>query len=150
MLDDLDQIGEYGDFILSTFSTPSDVVGYYKNRTGRLRELAIEFIKNKKGQTMPIKQPEETNKDRLMKIADNELRELIDKKEAERFIRWWLRWRTEVGWKRLSRLLTTYSKEFKIPCDPNSKKIETEDSGEINGNWSVEIGRKQWQRMKKY
>jgi hypothetical protein len=66
---------------------------------------------------MAIKQGEEANKDRLMKIADNELR-YLDKEETARFIAWWGRWRTEVGWKRLSRVMTTYAKELQ-------KKVST-------------------------
>ena len=58
-----------------------------------------------------MKQPEEMNKDRSMKIADNELRNVLEKSEVEAVLKWWGRWRTEVGWKRLSRILTTYSKE---------------------------------------
>lgn len=66
---------------------------------------------------------EEQNKDRLMKIADNELRDL-DKEQVSEFINWWGNWRTEVGWKRMSRILTTYAKEIK---KKNYKKDELED-----------------------
>ena len=64
---------------------------------------------------MSTKQPEEMNKDRLARIANNELRSFVEKEQAEPFMRWWLRWRTEVGWRRMSKLLTVYSKEFQIP-----------------------------------
>ena len=72
-----------------------------------------------------MKQPEEMNKDRSMKIADNELRNVLEKSEVEAVLKWWGRWRTEVGWKRLSRILTTYSKEFKTPYKKEVKEVLT-------------------------
>jgi len=81
---------------------------------------------------MALKQPEEANKDRLMKIADNELRDL-DKEQVARFIAWWGKWRTEVGWKRMSRVLTTYAKELQ-------KKGYQKESEKLNGNWITKIG----------
>ena len=64
---------------------------------------------------MPKLQAEESNKNRLAIIADNELRELIDRDQAARFMKWWDKWRAEVGWRRMSKLLTIYSKEFRTP-----------------------------------
>ena len=55
-----------------------------------------------------MKQTEEANKDRLAQIADNELRNLISRVQADPIMKWWDKWRTEIGWRRLSKLLTTY------------------------------------------
>lgn len=79
---------------------------------------------------------EEQTKDRLMKIADNELRDL-DKEQSARFIVWWNKWRNEVGWKRMARVLTTYAKEI------HKHGYKEEELQESNGNWitkASEIG----------
>lgn len=94
---------------------------------------------------MAIKQGEEANKDRLMKIADNELR-YIGKEETKRVAMWWDKHRTSVGWKRLARVLTTYGKEFRIPYSKDSKDLKNnieseipEELAELNGDWAIDI-----------
>ena len=88
---------------------------------------------------MALKQGEEANKDRLMKIAENELR-YIGKEETKRVATWWDKHRTDVGWKRLARVLTTYGKEFRIPYtkDDAESKIP-EELADINGDWAIDI-----------
>jgi hypothetical protein len=71
---------------------------------------------------------EEQTKDRLMKIADNELRDL-DKEQVEKFILWWGKWKNSVGWKRLARVLTNYAKEVQ---KTGYKKEEIE---KLTGDW---------------
>jgi len=90
---------------------------------------------------MPIKKGEEAAKDRLMKIADNELRDL-DKEQVARFIIWWGKWRNDVGWKRLARILTNYAREIQKNGYPEKRQealndnwISTEDIEKLpNGN----------------
>lgn len=80
-------------------------------------------------------QPEESNKNRLALIADNELRHMLTKEESEKFMLWWSRHRNEVGWKRLAKLLTVYAKEFK----PNYVKEETKEEDYEQGTWLTDI-----------
>ena len=88
---------------------------------------------------MPKLQPEESNKNRLALIADNELRGLLTKEEAAPFMKWWGQHRTEVGWKRLAKLLTVYAKEFQQTYIPKEKIQDDEKLGN-NGIWITTIG----------
>jgi len=61
---------------------------------------------------MQKKNPEEMNKDREARIADNAIRDL-PQEEVIKVLRWWGRFRSSVGWRRLSRIMTTYAKEIR-------------------------------------
>lgn len=59
-------------------------------------------------------QVEESNKNREAIIADNALRNLPEE-EVIKVLRWWDRFRGGVGWRRLSKVMTAYAKEFRAP-----------------------------------
>lgn len=71
---------------------------------------------------MAIKTKEQAKKDNLMKQADKELRS-FKKEEITDVMNWWGKWRVSVGWRRLSRVLTTYAKELQ-------KKERIQNDGE--------------------
>lgn len=71
-------------------------------------------------------QVEESNKDRKAIIADNALRD-IPKDEVIKVLKWWDRFRGEVGWRRLSKVMTTYAKEFRAPYQKESDNTNSDE-----------------------
>lgn len=83
-------------------------------------------------------QVEESNKNREAIIADNALRDLPEE-EVIKVLKWWDRFRGSVGWRRMSKVMTAYAKEFRAPYVKESDQEKPDEDEYNEDDFSPEV-----------